>query len=240
MPRALRSSAARSPSDGRLQRGNRRKREILGAAVDLASELGLGGLSIALLADHTGMSKSGLFAHFGSKEELQLATIGAAAHDFDERVLRPPQRVAAGLPRLRAMLTAWIDYARFASRFRLSRSRIAEGQRLFWLAHQQSLYLGIARAESAHPDLPETEQRFIDEVVLHNVNYAALSNDMTYLDTVGLFAFLVYPSTYPASEGNLDLARGLLIEQIPLSASHGESYADVGLDSMRWRAKDAA
>ena len=132
-------------------------------------------------------------------------------------------------------VAAWLEYARFASRFRLERSHLARGQRLFWEAHQLSLYRGIERAEPFYPKLPETERRFIDEVVLHNVNYAALSNDVTYLDTVGLFGFLVYPANYPASEWDVERARSLRIDRIPLSASHRRSYDDVGRHSTRWR-----
>ena len=65
-------------ADGRRRRGNRTRESILQAAADLASVKGLEGLTIGTLAGELGMSKSGLFAHFGSKEELQLATIDAA------------------------------------------------------------------------------------------------------------------------------------------------------------------
>lgn len=90
--------------------GDRRRREILAAAVDLGSAEGLAGLSIGRLADETGMSKSGLFAHFGSKQELQLAAVERAQADFERRVLEPPQRAEPGLARLRALLGAWLDY----------------------------------------------------------------------------------------------------------------------------------
>ena len=69
--------------------GERSRRTILLTAARLATVEGLDGLTIGRLAAATGMSKSGLFAHFGSKEELQLATIGAAEEIFEEDVLRP-------------------------------------------------------------------------------------------------------------------------------------------------------
>ncbi len=90
--------------------GDRKRHEILAAAVDASSAEGLSGLSIAQLADEVGMSKSGLFAHFGSKEELQLAAVGFAAEAFERQVLLPAQDAEPGLPRLRAMLECWVAH----------------------------------------------------------------------------------------------------------------------------------
>ena len=72
----------------------------------MATVEGLDGLSLARLADAVGMSKSGLFAHFGSKEELQLATIDAASTIFDELVIEPASKQAPGLPRLERLRPA--------------------------------------------------------------------------------------------------------------------------------------
>jgi AcrR family transcriptional regulator len=99
-------------SDGRRERGLRTHKEILNTAVDLGSREGLEALTIGRLAGHAGVSKSGLFAHFGSKQELQLATIRAARTIFVEEVIQPALPVEEGLPRLRATLAAWIDYFR--------------------------------------------------------------------------------------------------------------------------------
>ena len=71
---------------------------------------GLDGLSLARLAAAVGMSKSGLFAHFGSKEKLQLATIEAASAIFDEQVIEPTHETEAGLPRLRAYIERFLDH----------------------------------------------------------------------------------------------------------------------------------
>jgi AcrR family transcriptional regulator len=76
---------------------------ILERAVDLASAEGLDGLTIGRLAADLEMSKSGLFAHFGSKQELQLATVGAAAERFSTAVIEPAAAAPDGIPRLRAM-----------------------------------------------------------------------------------------------------------------------------------------
>jgi AcrR family transcriptional regulator len=83
---------------------------ILECAVDLASTEGLEGLTIGRLARELGMSKSGLFAHFGSKEELQLATIDAAAQRFFSAVIAPAQQAEEGHARLAAYCERYLDY----------------------------------------------------------------------------------------------------------------------------------
>jgi AcrR family transcriptional regulator len=83
---------------------------ILARAVDLASTEGLEGLTIGRLAGELRMSKSGLFAHFGSKEELQLATLNAAAERFFAAVIAPAQREPAGGARLAAYCERYLDY----------------------------------------------------------------------------------------------------------------------------------
>ena len=90
--------------------GIRSRRAILLAAARLATTRGLDNLSIADLAGHVGMSKSGLFAHFGSKEELQLATIETASEIYDSEVLEPALRAAPGIDRLVALADAFIDH----------------------------------------------------------------------------------------------------------------------------------
>jgi AcrR family transcriptional regulator len=99
-------------SDARRERGRRTRASILATAVDIASVEGLEGLTIGRLASELGMSKSGLFAHFGSKEELQLATIDAAREVFIEQVVHPVRTAGRGLPRLRALLDAHLAYMR--------------------------------------------------------------------------------------------------------------------------------
>jgi AcrR family transcriptional regulator len=91
-------------------KGARTRTGILERAVDLASLEGLEGLTIGRLADDLSMSKSGLFAHFGSKEDLQLATIEAAQTRFVDEVVRPALDVARGYPRLMAICRSWLDY----------------------------------------------------------------------------------------------------------------------------------
>jgi len=93
-------------------KGERTRQSILDRAVDLASIEGLGGLTIGRLAEELGMSKSGLFAHFGSKEELQLATIESARERFIEHAFRPALKAERGYPRLMAIARAWLAYVK--------------------------------------------------------------------------------------------------------------------------------
>ena len=90
--------------------GLRSREAILREATRLATVDGLGGLSLAHLADAVGMSKSGLFAHFGSKEELQLATVDAASAIFEELVIEAAAGADAGVPRLRAYIERFLDH----------------------------------------------------------------------------------------------------------------------------------
>ncbi|MGH8706965.1 MAG: TetR/AcrR family transcriptional regulator [Burkholderiales bacterium] len=91
-------------------KGEQTRAAILDQAVQVASRTGLEGLTIGLLADASGMSKSGLFAHFGSREDLQLATLEHVKASFGEQVLTPVLKVDRGMPRLRALFLAWIDW----------------------------------------------------------------------------------------------------------------------------------
>jgi AcrR family transcriptional regulator len=103
--------ALRAGSTRRQRSDGIRSREaILDEAARLATVEGLDGLSIGRLADAVGMSKSGLYAHFRSKEELQLATIETANALFSELVVEPAQRAANGLERLRGLTHGFLDY----------------------------------------------------------------------------------------------------------------------------------
>ncbi len=90
--------------------GVRSREAILATATDLASVHGLEGLSIGGLADAVGMSKSGLYAHFGSKEELQVATVGAARQVFIEEVVVPAFEHDDALSQLRALCDGFLRY----------------------------------------------------------------------------------------------------------------------------------
>ncbi|MEU8299113.1 TetR/AcrR family transcriptional regulator [Micromonospora sp. NPDC048909] len=96
--------------DGRLARGERTRNAALDAAVVLATEVGLDGLSLAQLADTLGVSKSGLFAHWRSKEALQLAAIDRAVALWQERIAAPALLAPRGVRRLRALHEARLDF----------------------------------------------------------------------------------------------------------------------------------
>ena len=105
------SSADSFPTPRRRRSdGERSRSAILDEAAKLATIEGIDGLSISRLADAVGMSKSGLFAHFGSKEELQLATIDAASAVFTTQVTEPAALAPTGLERLRAMVEGFLHY----------------------------------------------------------------------------------------------------------------------------------
>lgn len=85
---------------------------ILAGAYELAREEGLEGLSIGAVASRAGMSKSGMFAHFGSREQLQLALLDSVGARFLEFVRTPALREARGLPRLRKLIERWSEWSR--------------------------------------------------------------------------------------------------------------------------------
>src|SRR5581483_3099532 len=94
-----------------MTKGGDTRERILDSAFRLAARDGLEGLSLAGLAGELGMSKSGLFAHFGSKEELQLEMLRTASDRFVEKVLRPAFRQPRGLPRVKAIFDNWRRWA---------------------------------------------------------------------------------------------------------------------------------
>ena len=162
-------TARRTRSDGERSRGR-----ILEAAAQLATVQGLDRLSIGELAAHIGMSKSGLYAHFRSKEELQLATIDAAEAIFDEVVVAPMDAAEPGIQAVLALTDAFLDHldrrifpggcffacasAELQSRPGPVKERIAEFDGR-WRGHFEE-HLRIAQAAG---DLAATED--IDQVV---------------------------------------------------------------------------
>ena len=94
-----------------MARGAETKKRILGSAVELATREGLEGLTIGKMAEALEMSKAGLFAHFGSKEDLQLATVEAARKIFIDRAVTPALQADAGISRLLALCERWLDYS---------------------------------------------------------------------------------------------------------------------------------
>ncbi len=96
------------PGRRALHKGQQTKAAIIDAALGLAAQIGLEGLSIGALAEITGMSKSGVFAHFGSREELQISVIREYHERFEAQVFYPAMQASRGVPRLQAMFDNWM------------------------------------------------------------------------------------------------------------------------------------
>lgn len=103
---------AETHTDGRIARGNQTRQLVLKRAVEIASVEGLEGLSLGRLSTELKLSKSGVFALFGSKEDLQLATVRAAIKVYLEHVVQPARDLPPGLDRLWQVCTGWLDYSR--------------------------------------------------------------------------------------------------------------------------------
>ena len=107
-PAARAGVAVRKPSGRALQKGQQTKQAIIDAALGLATQIGVEGLSIGALAEVMQMSKSGVFAHFGSREELQISVIREYHDRFEQEVFYPALHQPRGLPRLRALFANWM------------------------------------------------------------------------------------------------------------------------------------
>jgi len=104
-----------TPSATKQTKGEETRSQILSAAVQHASSAGFESLTIGTLAEKTGMSKSGLFAHFGSKLELQIASLDECARQFTEAVFLPALKAPRGVKRLKALFENWITWPQRAS-----------------------------------------------------------------------------------------------------------------------------
>jgi AcrR family transcriptional regulator len=108
---SMASTAPRLPP-GRPRKGELTRHTILEKAMSLASRVGLEGVTIGRLAEELGLSKSGLFAHFRSKEALQEQVLQFASERFVDAVVRPALTAPRGEPRVRALFERWLDWAR--------------------------------------------------------------------------------------------------------------------------------
>jgi AcrR family transcriptional regulator len=141
-------------ADGRRVRGDRTRRAILAKAVDIASAEGLEGLSIGRLASELGVSKSGLFAHFGSKHELQLETIETASEIFEEEVWLPVADFEPGVVRLAALMDSWLAYFR---------KGVFSGGCFFSNAHHEY----DSRPGPIRDEIAKQKQRWTEAIVAH-------------------------------------------------------------------------
>ncbi|MFZ4287489.1 TetR/AcrR family transcriptional regulator [Variovorax sp. HJSM1_2] len=102
------ATALRAKPSKSLQKGQQTKAAIVDAALGLAAQIGLEGLSIGALAELMQMSKSGVFAHFGSREELQISVVREYHTRFEDEVFYPALKSTRGLARVRAMFANWM------------------------------------------------------------------------------------------------------------------------------------
>ncbi|MDT8989855.1 TetR/AcrR family transcriptional regulator [Curvibacter sp. APW13] len=104
------AAASAKPVVGRVShKGQQTKQAIVEAALALSSQVGLEGISIGAVAEATGRSKSGVFAHFGSREELQISVVREYFRQFEQEVFYPAMREPRGLPRLVALYDRWMN-----------------------------------------------------------------------------------------------------------------------------------
>jgi AcrR family transcriptional regulator len=102
------SGSKRTPARRAMQKGQQTKAAIVEAALGLATQIGLEGLSIGALAEVTQMSKSGVFAHFGSREEMQISVVREYFTRFEQEVFYPALHAERGLPRVEALFGNWM------------------------------------------------------------------------------------------------------------------------------------
>src|ERR1700728_997996 len=167
--------------------GTRTRTTILHTAADLASVDGLDGLTSGRLATELAMSKSGLFAHFGSKEELQLATIEEARQRYAHEVIEPARAKGPGITRLHALCEAFLSYLEravfpggcfFASAMAEFDSK-APGPVRDRIAHCQNQWMATLEHAATDPQ----QLAFELEAALLSANwYYHLFNDATYFD----------------------------------------------------------
>ena len=182
-----------------LTKGERTRNAILETAAALATEEGLEPLSIGRLAEATGMSKSGLFAHFGSKEELQLATVDHAASLFVAEVIEPARAAPKGVARVWALCDRMIDYAErqvfpggcffaatsfeFNNRPGPVRDRIAEMMRS-WLSYLEHAVEQAQDAGELRPDVSAREIAFQLDAFAQaaNAQYQLFREDRVFVE----------------------------------------------------------
>ncbi|QDQ24975.1 TetR/AcrR family transcriptional regulator [Chitinimonas arctica] len=179
-----------------LSKGEATREAILDAGIALAREFGLAALTIGELAERAQMSKSGVFAHFGSKEELQLAVLRAAQGRFDESVSRVAFQTPRGLARLRELFSRWLSWSaarpqpggclmlaaasEFDDRPGLVRDYLAK-QQLGWLEGLQRTVSYAIEATELPADT-DTEQFAFElfGLILSTHHHARLLNDDRY------------------------------------------------------------
>ncbi|WP_327352628.1 TetR/AcrR family transcriptional regulator [Streptomyces sp. NBC_01304] len=180
--------------DGRVERGNRTRRLVLRRTVDIASVEGLEALSVGRLATELGLSKSGVFALFGSKEELQLATIRAASRIFADEVLAPMDGIPAGVARLAHLCEGWLRYsqgrvfpggcffsavmAEFDAREGPVHDALVQSLAI-WMAYMEGCAVDARTAGELHADTDPAQLAFELVALMETANAHSLLNSET-------------------------------------------------------------
>ena len=192
----MNATSTRHPARKPRSDGERSRRTILDAAAKLATVEGLEGLSIGRLADHIGMSKSGLYAHFGSKEELQLAAIETANAIFDKEVVAPAEQATSPLEKLEVLCEEFLShvergvfpggcfFASAAAEFDTHPGAVKERISKFQLDWSDRL-VQLVRAAQAAGEIEAHEDP--DQLVFELNGYLLMAN----------MAFLLYGSAQP-------------------------------------------
>lgn len=174
-----------------MSKGEQTRAAVVAQSLDLASVVGLTALSIGAVAEHSGMSKSGLFAHFGSKESLQIAVLDAAEEKFVETVIKPAFRAPRGVARLRALFDYGLEWDKswagrggcifnasaveFDDRPGPVRERLVDAQQK-WRDTLANVTQGAVKTGEFAPDL-DCEQ-FAHDMVAINLGYGHASRLM--------------------------------------------------------------
>lgn len=170
-----------------LHKGQQTKAAIVDAALGLATQIGLEGLSIGALAEVMHMSKSGVFAHFGSREELQISVVREYHVRFEEEVFFPALRQARGLPRLQALFQNWMrrtsveidsgclyigGAVEFDDRPGPVRDALAESVKI-WLTAMHRAVVQAKEAGHLRPDAEEEQMAFEIHGLILALHYEA-------------------------------------------------------------------
>jgi AcrR family transcriptional regulator len=181
--------------------GQRTRTAILRQAADLATVTGLEGLTISALADALGMSKSGLYAHFKSKEALQLATVETAERIFDEQVVAPAMQAEPGVDRLTAVCDAFFDY--------LQRRTFPGGCFFAVTALEMGKRTGIVKdyVQQCHAEFIKVLHQSAGEAITRGQLPATEKPDVLAFEMIGFILAAHVQFVLHGNEGALDIAR---------------------------------
>ena len=191
---------AKPAREGRaMLKGQQTKAAIVDAALGLATQIGLEGLSIGALAEVTQMSKSGVFAHFGSREELQISVIREYHARFEEEVFYPALKAGRGLPRLRALFANW-----------MKRTSVESDSGCIYISGAVEFDdrpgpVRDALASSVHTWLAAMQRAVVSAQELGHLNAASRPEDVLF-QIHGLILALHYEARFLKTPGSVDRA----------------------------------